>query len=189
MRKTIVLLFIIPILFNFFISAESCPENNIINKMATNMDSFNAVSPLDHSKIRSSGAQLNKAGTKLTVSLSNMEGLSIKKLVNDFVLPITKKEQFILDIELRNGKNEVVAGTYSGASGYGKPFWAFAEVKLHKGEKGVIVSLGIREGEVIITKMTDKTVCGKFELRSKKGSKQSSMLSGKFNTKLERSAW
>lgn len=177
------------LLFAISISGENCPEKNAIKKMSTNMDSFKAVSPLDHSTIRSVGAQLNKKGTKLTVSLSNMKDISIKKLANDFVLPITKKDQFILDIEFRNANNEIIAGTYSGSSGYGKPFWAFAEVKLHRGEKGVIVSLGIRQGEAIITKMTDKIVCGKFNLKSKTGSNQNSILSGEFNVNLERSVW
>ena len=189
MKKFMIFCLSIFLITVFSIIGKNCPEKNIIKKMSTNMDSFKAVSPLDHSIIRAGGAQLNKAGTKLTVSLSNMEKLSIKKLVNDFVLPITRKDQFILDIEFRNAKKEIVAGAYSGSSGYGKPFWAFAEVKLHKGEKGVIVSMGIREGEAIITKITDSMVCGKFELRSKKGSTQNSSLTGEFNVKLERSVW
>jgi len=189
MKKSHVFCIFLAFIFMVSLPGEDCPQKNIIAKMTTNMDSFNAVSPLDHSVIRSSGAQLNKAGTKLTVSLSNMENIPVNKLANDFVLPITKKDQFILDIELRNAKKEVVAGTYSGSSGYGKPFWAFAEVKLHKGKKGVIVSMGIREGQVTITKMTDSMVCGKFDLRSKKGSSQNSSLSGEFNVKLERSRW
>ncbi len=189
MRKTIVLIFIISTILSFLMSFETCPGKNVISKMTTNMDSFKAVSPLDHKTIRSSGAQLSKDGTKLTVSLSNMESVPVNKLVNDFVLPITKKEQFILDIEFRNAKKEIVAGTYSGSSGYGKPFWVFAEVKLHKGEKGVIVSMGIREGKALITKITESFVCGKFELKGKKGSTQNSSLAGEFNVKLERSAW
>jgi len=189
MKRIIVSLSIISALLILPLSADPCPEKNMITKMVTDMDSFKAVSPLDYRVIRSAGAQLSRDGTKLTVSLSNMENIPVNKLVNDFVLPITKKDQFILDIELRNEKKEIVAGTYSGSSGYGKPFWAFAEVKLHKGEKGVIVSLGIREGEVNITKMTDKMVCGKFMLRSKAGSLPDSVLSGEFNVPVEKSAW
>lgn len=189
MRRILFLISIILFLFVYSIANGDCPEKNIVEKMTTTMTSFKAVSPLDHNIIRSGGAQLNKAGTKLTVSLSNMEGVSISKLANDFVLPITKKDQFIVDIEFRNAKKEIISGTYKGSSGYGKSFWAFAEVKLHKGVKGVVVSLGIREGEAVITKMDNNMICGKFNLMSKKGSTQNSYLSGEFNVKLERSRW
>ena len=189
MKKIFFQVLIILALFTYSTAGGSCPEENIIKKMATNMASFKAVSPLDYNIIRSGGAQINKAGTKLTISLSNMDNVTIKRLANDFVLPITKKTQFIADIEFRNAKKPITTGTYKGSSGYGKPFWAFAEIKLHKGEKGVIVSLGIREGEAIITKMTENSICGKFNLRSKKGGSQDSVLSGEFNVKLERSRW
>lgn len=189
MKKIFLPVLIILTLFIYSTANGGCPEKNIIKKMTTTMASFKAVSPLNYNIIRSGGAQLNKAGTKLTISLSNIEGVSISNLSNDFVLPITKKDQFIADIEFRNAKKPITAGTYKGTAGYGKPFWAFAEIKLHKGEKGVIVSLGIREGEAIITKMTETSICGKFDLRSKKGGSQNSILSGEFNVKLERSRW
>ena len=189
MRKTMFSILIILILFVYSIANGDCPEKNIVKKMTTTMTSFKAVSPLDHNIIRSGGALLNKAGTKLTVSLSNMKGVAINKLANDYVLPITQKDQFIVEIEFRNAKKEIISGTYKGSSGYGKPFWAFAEVQLHKGLKGVVVSMGIREGEAIITKMENNIICGKFNLMSKKGSTQNSHISGEFNVKLERSRW
>lgn len=186
-----IFLIILTVLFVFIYSTgeSSCPGGNILTKMTTEMTSFKSASPLDHSKINSAGALINKAGTKLTVSLSNMNNLSINQLANDFVLPIKKKSEFIADIEFRNKKDKIRAGTYSGSSGYGKPFWVFAEVKVHKGEKGVIVSLGIREGEATISKLTSDRICGKFELRSKKGSSTKSIISGEFNVNLKRSRW
>jgi hypothetical protein len=166
-----------------------CPGKNTITVMRTDMSSFMDVSPLDFSQIFSGGAQLSRDGTKLTVSLSNMGGLTISQLVNDFVLPIKNKHEFIADIEFRNGKDSIKPGLYKGASGYGKPFWAFAEVKLHKGEKGVVVSLGIMEGEAEIINLSGDSVCGRFNLRSRKGSNPHSAFSGEFNVKLERSKW
>ncbi len=189
MKKFLILILTILSFFIYSTGDSACPEKNVLRTMSTKMPSFKAVLPLTYSKINSAGALINKAGTKLTISLSNMKNLSIKQLSNDFALPIKKKSEFIADIEFRNGKDKVIAGSYSGSSGYGRPFWVFAEVKVHKGEKGAIVSLGIREGEATIIKLTSDMVCGKFELRSKKGLSTKSVISGEFNVKLERSRW
>ncbi|MCP5108621.1 MAG: hypothetical protein GY950_34870, partial [bacterium] len=80
-------------------------------------------------------------------------------------------------------------GKYSPAAGYGKPFWVTAEVKLFKGEKGVIVSLGVREGTATIIKMTEDSICGTFDVKTKAGSSLKGTLSGKFNVKMEKSRW
>ena len=170
-------------------AVNDCPGKNTITEMRTDMSSFKDVSPLDFSQILSGGAQLSRDGTKLTVSLSNMKEINISGLVNDFVLPIKKKEEFIADIEFRNGKETIIPGVYNGSSGYGKPFWAFAEVKLHKGDKGVVVSFGIMEGDAVIKRMTEDSVCGTFDLRTKPGTGPNSAIRGEFNVKMERSKW
>jgi hypothetical protein len=189
MKKSI--LIIIFTLF-FFLSptwsGEECPKGNVITKMTSGMDSFKAVQPLDFSKIKSAGAMSNKAVTKVQVCLSNRD-FTTAQMSNDFVLPIKKKDEFIAVINFLNGKDKVIPGTYEAASGYGKPFWAYAEVKLHKGEKGVIVSLGVQEGTATITKMTADTICGTFDLRTKAGTRVQAAISGEFNCKLEKSRW
>jgi hypothetical protein len=167
-----------------------CPSGNKIDKMTTTMPSFVAVSPLDYSKINSAGAKMKKDGTKLTVCLSNMKGLTISQLANDFVLPIKSKNEFIAQIVFAMGKKDkIAAGDYSPKAGYGKPFWVFAEVKVHKGEKGAVVSLGIREGSAKIIKITKDRVCGTFNLKSKPGSSLKSEISGTFNLKYETARW
>jgi len=189
MRKTILMVLLTFVLFLFTGSAgEDCPKGNVITKMDSGSSSFKAVQPLDFSTIKSAGAMLNKAGTKLSVSLSNAD-FPISKLSNDFILPIKSKDQFIAEIEFANGKDKIVPGTYKASSGYGKPFWSYAEIKLHKGEKGVIVSLGVREGTATIIKMTDTMICGKFDLRTKTGSNVKGILSGEFNCPLKKSRW
>lgn len=189
MKKSI--LIIIFTLF-FFLSTtwsgEDCPKGNVITKMTSGMDSFKAVQPLDFSKIKSAGAMSNKAGTKVQVCLGNGD-FTTAQMSNDFVLPIKKKDEFIAVINFLNGKDKVIPGTYKASSGYGKPFWTFAEVKLHKGEKGVIVSLGVQEGTATITKMTADKICGKFDLRTKAGTRMQAAISGEFNCKLEKSRW
>jgi len=189
MKKTILIL-VLTLAFACFTSGigEDCPKGNVITKMDSNNDSYKAVQPLDFSAIKSAGAMINKAETKVSVCLSNAN-FAIAKMANDFILPITSKDQFIAVIKFNNGKDKIVPGTYSAASGYGKPFWAYAEVKLHKGEKGVIVSLGVREGTATITKMTDNMICGKFELRTRTESNVVGILAGEFNCKMEKSLW
>ncbi|MCP5107609.1 MAG: hypothetical protein GY950_29750, partial [bacterium] len=72
------------------------------------------------------------------------------------------------------------------AAGYGKPFWVTAEVKVHKGEKNVIVSLGVLQGSAEIVEMKGDTMCGSFSLKNKKGD---SAVSGEFNVKITKSRW
>ncbi len=189
MKKSILMILLTSVLFLFTGGAgEDCPKGNVITKMDSGSESFKAVRPLDFSTIKSAGAMLNKAGTKLSVSLSNAN-FSISAMSNDFILPIKSKDQFIAEIEFTNGKEKIVPGIYEASSGYGKPFWTYAEIKLHKGAKGVIVSLGVREGTATIIKMTDTMICGRFDLRTKTGSSVKGILSGEFNCKLEKSRW
>jgi hypothetical protein len=189
MKKSVLMIILTFVLFLFTGGAgEDCPKGNVITKMDSSSESFKAVLPLDFSTVKSAGAMLNKAGTKLSVSLSNAD-FPISAMANDFILPIKSKDQFIAEIEFTNGKDKILPGTYEASSGYGKPFWVYAEIKLHKEEKGVIVSLGVREGTATIIKMTDTMICGKFDLRTKADSGVKGFLSGEFNCKLEKSRW
>lgn len=167
---------------------KKCPSANVINKMSSTMKSYQAVAPLDFTQIHSAGAMLSKNGQKLSVCLSNGD-YKINQMVSSFVVPIKTRDKFIAVIQFRNGREKIVPGVYKAASGYAKPFWAFAEVKLHKGEKGVIVSLGVREGTAEIVEMTQDRICGTFHLRTKKGSSNVGVLSGTFNVKLSHSRW
>jgi hypothetical protein len=167
------------------VMAGDCPEGNKITQLKSNSSSFKAVEPLDFSKINSAGAYLSKNGTKVKVCLSN-GNFKIAQMANDFVLPIKKKNEFIAVINFTNANKPIVPGKYSGAAGYGKPFWAFAEVKLYKGEKGVVLSLGTVEGTATIVRMTEESMCGHFDLKNKKGD---SAISGEFNLKIEKSRW
>lgn len=186
MKKTILLTMLTLLLFVFNIGLEGdCPKANKITKMISGMDSFKAVQPLDFSKIVSAGALANKAGTKVQVCLSN-SNFTIPQLASDFVVPIKEKNQFIAVINFSNGSKPLSAGKYSPAAGYGKPFWVTAEVKVHKGEKNVILSLGVVEGTAQIVEITGDRICGSFNLKNKKGD---SGISGEFNMKLEKSSW
>lgn len=186
MKKTILLTALVLIFFLFGTGLDAgCPKANKITKMTSGMDSFKAVQPLDFSKVTSAGALSNKAGTKLQVCLSN--GMfDTAKMANSFVVPIKKKSEFIAVLNFSNARKPITVGKYSPANGYGKPFWVTAEVKVHKGEKGVIVSLGVVEGTAEIVEITETSVCGTFNVKNKKGD---AVFSGEFNTKLEKSRW
>jgi hypothetical protein len=189
MKKSILMIFFT--MFLFYLSGaagEDCPKANVITKMSSSMDSFRAVQPLDFSKIKSAGAMSSKDGKKVELCLSNGDFTTLQ-MSGSFVVPIKKREEFIVSIRFSNGKDKVVPGTYSAASGYGKPFWVYAEVKLYKGEKGVIVSLGVKEGTATIIRMTEDRICGKFDLRTKTGSSLKGEIAGEFNAKLEKSRW
>ena len=186
MKKTFFLTTLTLLLLVLNIGLEGdCPKDNKITKMTSSMDSFKAVQPLDFSKIVSTGALSNKAGTKVQVCLSN-SNFTIPQMASDFVVPIKEKKQFIAVINFSNGSKPVSAGKYSPAAGYRKPFWVTAEVKVHKGEKNTIVSLGVVEGTAQIDEITADRICGSFDLKNKKGD---SGISGQFNVKLEKSRW
>jgi hypothetical protein len=189
MKRSLLIVFLMLVLVSLVTPAgEDCPKANVITKMISSNNSFKAVQPLDFSKIVSGGAMLSKNGEKVAVCLSNAN-FTTAQMSNSFVLPIKKKEEFIAVIRFSNGKDTIVPGTYSPASGYGKPFRVYAEVALHKGEKGVIASLGVREGTATIIKMTDDMICGKFHLKPKSGSSVIGEIAGEFNVKLEKSRW
>jgi hypothetical protein len=187
MKKiTLSVLFFYILILN--IPGEDCPQKNVIFKLSSDMESLKKVPALDYSNIVSAGALMKKDGTDLTVCFSNGD-FTIKQLANDFVLPIKKENEFIVDIEFRNGKDKVIPGIYNGSSTFGKPFWVYAEVKVPVGEAGTMVSLGIREGTATIINLTKDSVCGTFDLRTKADSQMQSHLSGEFNVKLEHSRW
>lgn len=168
--------------------AEDCPPDNVITTMTSHMQSFQDVSPIDYKTVKSSGALLKKDGTKLTLCLSNGD-FTIQQMTNDFVLPIKKKEEYILQISFMNAKNPVTVGEYSPKAGYGKPFWTFAEVKLHQGEKGVVVSFGVNDGVAKIFHIDDQNACGMFDLKYTGGDVIKGVVTGKFNVKVERSKY
>jgi hypothetical protein len=186
MKKTSLIIALIFLFFSCGIGfAGECPQGNKITQMTSNMESIQAVKPLDFSKITSAGALSSKNGVNLKVCLSN-GNFTTQQMASDFVVPIKEKKHFIAVINFSNGSDPVTAGKYNPAAGYKKPFWVTAEVKVYKGEKNVIVSLGVVEGTAEILEITGDRVCGMFVLKNKKGD---SAISGEFNVKLEKSRW
>jgi hypothetical protein len=164
-----------------------CPKANVIAKMVSAMQLFRDALPLDRSTLKACGAELSKDGKELRVCLANGD-FAIAEMANSFVLPLKHKGQFILQITFSNGAG-IVPGTYDPAAGYGKPFWASAEVKVAIGDKGTIVMLGAGEGTAEIIAMSGSTVCGRFRLKTPAGHPQPSEVAGEFNVPLERSRW
>lgn len=171
-----------------FSTAADCPQGNVITKMTSSMPAFKAALPLDYSSLKPGGAQLSKNGKELHVCLAN-EVFPIAAMANSFVLPLTKKGQFILQLNFSNGADAVKPGKYDPAAGYGKPFWVNAEVKVMVGEKGTIAMLGARTGTAEIIKMSETMVCGRFHLQARAGDVVNSEVAGEFNVKLEKSRY
>jgi len=168
-------------------TAADCPKTNVIAKMSSAMQAFKDAQPLDRSALKACGAQLSKDGKELRVCLANGD-FTVEDMANSFVLPLKQKGQFILQVNFSNGAG-IVPGKYDPAAGYGKPFWATAEVKVAVGEKGTIVMLGVTEGTAEIIAMSGSMVCGRFHLKTPSGQAQPSEVAGEFNVKVERSRW
>ena len=101
--------------------AGECPKTNVLKEMVqTTIKSFAEVSPLDITKIKSSGAFQSKDGKKMAVCLSNGD-FTAKELASEWVSPIKKKEDFIFVLQFRNGNDKIAEGEYSAAAGFGKP--------------------------------------------------------------------
>jgi hypothetical protein len=171
-----------------FSTAADCPPGNVITKMTSSMKAFQDALPLDYSTLKTGGAQLANKGKELHICLSN-EVFPIAAMANSFVLPLTKKGQFILQLNFSNGAEAVKPGIYNPDAGYGKPFWVSAEIKVMVGEKGTIAMLGARLGTAEIVKMTETMVCGRFRLQAKAGEVVNSEVAGEFNVKLEKSRY
>ena len=169
-------------------AAEDCPEANVLTRMESAMESVQEVSPLDFSSITSAGAQASKERSKIKVCLSNGD-FSISEMSNDYVLPLTETSQFIAVVTFTNAKEPVIEGAYSAESGYGKPFWAFAEIRVKVGEKGATVSLGVARGTATITFLGEDRICGRFDLRTSDDAGFPGAIAGEFSCPLETSRW
>jgi len=188
MRKIFTAAVFFFILFYMTGTPEECPQTNKITKMTSQMESFQAVQPLDFTNLKSVGALAKRQDQKIEVYLSNGT-FTINQMSSSFIVPIKKKDEFIAVIHFSNGNQAVTPGTYTPKAGFGKPLWAFAEVKLYKPEKGVIVSLGVKEGTARIISLTEDRICGVFDLYSPKDSHFFGEISGEFNVPLEKSKW
>jgi len=168
-------------------AAVDCPKANVITKMVSAMQAFRDAQPLDRTRLKACGAQLSKDGKELRVCLANGD-FAVADMANSFVLPLEQKGQFILQVNFSNGAG-IVPGKYDPAAGYGKPFWASAEIKVPLGKQGTIVMLGVGEGTAEIVAMSGSMVCGRFRLKTPAGHPQPSEVAGEFNVPMERSRW
>ena len=188
MIKHVSLLLVTGMLISLSATAADCPKGNAITKMTSAMQAFKDAQPLDFSSLKAGGALLSKDGRQLQVCLAN-EVFPVADMAISFVLPLNKKGQFILQLNFYNGVPAVTTGKYDPASGYGKPFWVTAEVKVMVGEKGTIVMLGVNEGTAEIIAINDATVCGRFRLKTKAEYPLAAEVAGEFSVKLEKSRW
>ncbi|MBM3293532.1 MAG: hypothetical protein FJY82_03310 [Candidatus Aminicenantes bacterium] len=185
--KRIMPLIVLAIAFPGQAATQDCPKQNVIQSVVSDMPSFKEVSPLDFGTIRSAKAWLSRGGKKLNVLLSNGD-FSAEAMANDYVLPLKTKSEFILVVTFLNGDKPIVEGDYSPAAGYGKPFWAFAEIRVLVGPKGTNVSFGVIEGSARLLSMKNGRVCGTFNLAKKNAKNEiTASVVGEFNVEMEMS--
>jgi hypothetical protein len=184
--KVLVLTIITTFLFAALLPGADCPAANVITKMNSAMDSFKAALPLDFSRITSAGVVWKRNGTEVEVLLSNGD-FTTRQMANEFEPTVKKNGEFIVVIHFANNGKKITAGAYRAGSDHKSPFWVYVELKLYNvsENKGKIISLGVREGTAEIFQLTDKKVCGKFQLQTGKNSRQPGEIAGEFNVSLE----
>ncbi|MCP4217422.1 MAG: hypothetical protein GY765_22455 [bacterium] len=184
MKKVFLILFIVfSLTFTFMHAEEECPKENVITKLESANTTFKAAMPFDLTKIKSSGALSAKRNSRLTVCLSNGE-FSLLKMAGNFLVPIKNKGEFILVFTFTNAGSTIKAGEYKPSSTGGTPFLVTADVKVMDKKKGTVISLGVRDGYVRITKLTKEKVCGTFDLKTSPQATIESAVAGAFNVSL-----
>jgi len=177
-------LIVVPGLVSGVSAAGKCPDKSTVKSITSTDPEFKAAAP-NISAVKSSKAIIKNGGKEVKVFLSN-GAFSAKQMDNDMVLPLKNKGEAIVAIKFTNASNKVAAGDYKPSAGYGKPFFASADVMV-KGTKpaGTVITFvaggSSDQGTATITEITDKKVCGKFDMKGGLGS-----LSGEFSADIEK---
>lgn len=182
MRKALVFSIAVSIVWGILSASPAgagCPASTKITKMNATLQGFKEGGPYDVGKIRSVKAFVLDGGKKMKICISNMDLTSYLNVDALGAKPPKHKGDFALILQLSNGSNLVVAGKYSPRAGYGKPFWATAEVLTSAGKAGTFVSIGASDGVAEIVEIGGGRVCGKFNLTGTSGS-----ASGEFNAEI-----
>lgn len=165
-------------------AAGKCPDKSTVKAISSNDPEFKAGQP-NLTSVKSSKAMIKNGGKEVKVFLSN-GSFTAKQMDNDMVLPIKKKGEGVVILKFTNASNKVAAGEYKPSAGYGKPFFVSADVMV-KGTKpaGTVITFvaggSSDKGSATITEITDKKVCGKFDMTGGLGS-----LSGEFAADIEK---
>lgn len=156
------------VLFCGFSQGADCPSADKIEIMNVTTPAFAEAGPYDISKIKSAKVFVLDNGKRIKVCLANIE---LKSYLSVDAVGAKKLSagEFVLILNLSNGPNEVVAGTYSPKAGYGKPFWATAEVLTGSGKSGMFFSIGASDGTANLIEFSKNKACGTFDITGAAG--------------------
>lgn len=166
-RMAILSLAAFSILFAFADGA-GCPPASKIEIMKVTSPNYAEAGPYDIGKIKSVKVFVLDNGKRVKVCLANIE---LKSYLSVDAIGAKKlnASEFVLILNLSNGPNAVAAGTYSPKAGYGKPFWATAEVLTGSGKAGTFFSIGAGDGTVNLIEFSNAKACGVFDVTGAAG--------------------
>jgi len=145
-----------------------CPAQSTVSAITSTDPEFKAAGPLALATIRSAKALAKEGGNRLTVFLSNGV-FTAAQMDNDMVLPIKKRGEAVVVLKFMNGSNKIAVGDYKPTAGWGKPFFVWADVMvLGSKPAGAVITFVAGgsgdKGTATIVEMTDKQVCGTFDI-------------------------
>ncbi len=165
------IIFVLPVLLVFSVGSAVCPPLSKIAVMNVTSPGFAEAGPYEIGKIKPGKVFVLDGGKRIKVCLANVE-LKSYLSVDALAAQKLKPGEFVLILNLSNGPSPVVAGTYSPKAGFGKPFWATAEVLTGAGKAGTFFSIGTQGGTVELIEFSQGKACGTFNLTGAAGQLQ-----------------
>ncbi len=171
MKNTVGLFFILGVIFclrTATAGSADCPPTSKIVMLKVTSPGFSEAGPYDPGKIKPGKVFVLDGGKRIKVCLASFD---LKNYLSVDVLGAQKPKpcDFVLILDLSNGPIPVVPGTYSPKAGYGKPYWATAEVLTGAGKAGTFFSIGASAGTVELLELSSSKACGTFDLTGAAG--------------------
>lgn len=161
-------------------AAGKCPGKSSVKRLASEGNFFKDASPINMAGLNNAKALRKGGNKKLAIYIGNIT-FSPKVLDAGMINPVAKKGEAIVELKLMNDGGKFEAGEYKASNPYGKAFSAEAGVHV-KGMNTTMAAGGSSrsKGSVTITEITDKNVCGTFDITGELGS-----AAGEFSAAIE----
>ncbi len=157
----------------------ACPGGNSVDQLSSSLKDFPTT--IDFGTVLASGAKQKSSGSRLYVYLSNTD-FSLGQMSSSMVSPIKDQSQGVLILKLSNGQEAVEPGDYSPAAGYGKPFFASAELRRMKPDgKAMDLVFNLESGSIQLQELANGRACGTFDLSGI----ENTVISGSFEVAVE----
>lgn len=161
------------------IARAECAGGNAVSELSSKLEDFPTA--LDFGDIAASGAKEKRGGTGIYIYLSNTD-FSLAQMASSMVSPIKDPAQGVLILKLSNGSEAIAPGEYSPSAGYGKPYFASAELRRMKSDgKAMDLVFNLDGGTIRLEEMAAGRACGTFDLQGVSETR----LSGSFDVEIE----